>query len=106
MSDEAYRADVLVRSGVERQLEILGEACSRALQDDSAMREHLPEAALAIALRNRIIHGYDKVNHAIILDTVRKDLPGLIVRLEHELLRFPLESAAASSLERTPGSVN
>jgi len=42
-------------------------------------------------LRSRIIHGYDRVEHAIVLCTVRRDLPMLIVRLEAELRRFPLE---------------
>lgn len=89
-SDEDYKADVLVRSGVERQLEILGEACGRALQDAPELRDRIPDAALAVAMRNRVIHGYDKVNHAIVLDAVRKDLPGLITQLEAELRAFPL----------------
>lgn len=90
VDDAAYVADVLVRSAVERQLEILGEACRRALDEAPELREQIPEVALAIALRNRIIHGYDRVEHAIVLDIVRRDLPVLIARLEVELRRFPL----------------
>jgi uncharacterized protein with HEPN domain len=61
---ERYAADTLVRSAVERQLEILGEACRRALDDEPALRERVPGMALAVALRNRIIRGYDRVEHA------------------------------------------
>jgi uncharacterized protein with HEPN domain len=88
--DATYLADVMLRSAVERQLEILGEACKRILDEDPGLRERLPEAPLALALRNRIIHGYDRVEHAVVLDTVRSDLPGLIEKLEAELRRYPL----------------
>jgi len=52
------------------------------------LRERLPEAGLATALRNRIIHGYDRLENAVIFDTVVKDLPELALRLEAELARF------------------
>lgn len=89
IDDAAYSANLLVRSAVERQMEILGEACRRALDEEPALRQRIPETALAIALRNRIIHGYDRLEHAILLDTVRRDLPALIDALARELERFP-----------------
>ena len=61
------------------------------MDDMPALRETLPEASLAVALRNRIIHGYDRVEHAIVLDTVRRDLPALITRLDAVLKNYPLE---------------
>lgn len=45
--------------------------------------------ALAIALRNRIIHGYDRIEHAILFETVQRDLPALIEHLRGELARLP-----------------
>lgn len=87
---DAFRANVLVRSAVERQLEILGEAAKRALDDEPALRERMPELELAIGLRNRLIHGYDRVLHGVVVDTVRRDLPNLQASLEMELKRFPL----------------
>ena len=80
-----YSANALARSAVERQLEILGEACRRALDERPALRARIPEAGLAIALRNRLIHGYDAVDDAIVRDTVTKDLPRLAEALQREL---------------------
>ncbi|MFZ2648744.1 MAG: HepT-like ribonuclease domain-containing protein [Burkholderiaceae bacterium] len=86
---EGYAANALVRSAIERQLEILGEACRRALDEAPTLLERIPEVALAVALRNRIIHGYDRVEHAIVFDTVRRDLPILAQQLKDELSRHP-----------------
>ena len=86
----AYSANVLVRSAVERQLEILGEAARRSLDEAPSLRAAVTGLTLAIGLRNRIIHGYDRVEHAIVFDTVRRDLPSLIDALDRELARFPL----------------
>lgn len=35
VSLEGYEADLMIRSAVERQLEILGEACTRLAREDS-----------------------------------------------------------------------
>lgn len=84
-----YEADVMLRSALERQLEILGEACRRALDDTPALRERMPECVSAIALRNRLAHRYDAVSHDIVLETVRRDLPPLVIKLGRELAAFP-----------------
>ncbi len=55
------------------------------MDDTPALGDRLPESRLAVALRNRIIYGYDRVEHAIVFDVVRKDLPGLIRGLTREL---------------------
>ena len=88
VSFEAYLSSALVRSAVERQLEVVGEACQRMVSTDPALRETIPELGLAIGLRNRIIHGYDRVEHAVVYDTLTKDLPLLAQRLRAELDRF------------------
>ena len=87
---EGYRANVLVRSAVERQLEILGEACKRALDEAPALREQMPDLSLAVGMRNQLIHGYDRVVDSVVVNTVRHDLPRLQAWLHAELLRFPL----------------
>jgi uncharacterized protein with HEPN domain len=86
---EAYAANLLVRSAVERQLEILGEACQRMLAVDPGIRQRIPDVGLAVGLRNRIIHGYDRVENAVVHDTLMRDLPSLELALQSELAKHP-----------------
>ena len=66
-----------MRLATERLLEIIGEALSIALRQASELEEQLPESRKAIGLRNRIIHGYDKLDNAIVWSIVRDNIPGL-----------------------------
>ncbi len=81
----AYTADKMRRSAVERQLEILGEACSRLARLEPALIESVENLKLAIDLRNRIIHGYDSVDDEIVYFTVADDLDGLHTALSRLL---------------------
>ena len=76
-----YAADRLLRSAVERQLTVLGEAARRALEAEPALRQRMPDLVYAVGLRNRLVHGYDTVDDAIVHDTARADLPGLVLTL-------------------------
>lgn len=87
-SFDDYRSDDLMRSAVERQVEIVGEACRRALQDEPSLRSRLPEAALALAMRNRIAHGYDTVDDGIVYQTVTMRFAALLDGLRRELGAF------------------
>lgn len=69
-----YEQDKLRRSAVERQLEILGEACTRLVRLEPSLLAMSPGVKLAIDLRNRIIHGYDAVDDEIVFLTVLEDL--------------------------------
>jgi uncharacterized protein with HEPN domain len=82
---EQYMANAMMRSAVERQLEILGEACSRLDKLDAQMVQTIPDMRLAIGLRNRIIHGYDAVDDAVVHETMQRDLQSLKRALEFEL---------------------
>ena len=42
-----------------------------------------------MALRNRVIHGYDRVESQIVFDTVTRDLAPLVEKIEAELARLP-----------------
>jgi uncharacterized protein with HEPN domain len=76
-----YEADWVVRSAVERQLEIIGEALKRAEDEEPNLVDRLPELRQIIGIRNRIIHGYDTVDDEIVWDVAQNKVPALEDRL-------------------------
>jgi uncharacterized protein with HEPN domain len=77
-----YEADLLLRSAVERQLSIIGEALSqlkRVAPDVAARIEALGEI---VAFRNRLVHGYAQVSDAVVWGVVEEDLAPLAVEAQ------------------------
>lgn len=70
-----YKANKLLRRGVERELEIIGEATKRILNIDSNIE--ISDARRIVDLRNWVIHGYDKVDDVIIWGIISRDIPKL-----------------------------
>ena len=75
---EEYDEDLLIRSGVERQFEIMGEAARRLRDDDRALFDTMPSLAGVIAFRNFLTHVYDKIDNSKVWDIIQIDLPVLI----------------------------
>ena len=82
-----YKADLMLRSAVERQFEILGEALARALRLDPELQESLPASRGAIDFRNVIAHEYDALAAATVWDVARNELPTLATDAAAELAR-------------------
>ena len=78
----AYRTDDMRRSAVERQFEILGEAFNRIDDVDPSFRDRFHEMRAAIGMRNRISHGYDRVDDYTVWDVAKEKVPSLAARLE------------------------
>lgn len=89
LDEDAYRASPLVKSAVERQLEIVGEALSQLAKADVAMAAQIPERRPAIGLRNVLIHDYAVVDDGLVWRTVVKDLPILRERVAMLLEQGP-----------------
>ncbi len=60
---------------MERELEIIGEAMNRILLIDDEIS--ITNARRIVDLRNRVIHGYDKVDDAIIWGILQRHLAPL-----------------------------
>lgn len=75
-----YKSNKLLRRGVERELEIIGEATNRILKLDENIE--ISDSRRIVDLRNWVIHGYDKVDDMIIWGIVSRDLPNLKEQVE------------------------
>ena len=67
----------MLRSAVERQFEIIGEALNQLLRREPGIREKISDASLVIAFRNRLIHGYASVSDEVVWGVVERYLPVL-----------------------------
>ena len=74
-------SNILLRSAVERQFEILGEALNLASKEKEDLELEIPDFWKIIGLRNRIIHGYDSVDDQALWDISQLHLPLLQERL-------------------------
>ena len=72
-----YDGDALLRSAVERQFEIIGEAVNRLSKLDRTIVEGLPDSSRIVAFRNILIHGYDVVDNHVVWDVVQANLVSL-----------------------------
>ena len=81
---EDYATDALLRSGVERQFEVIGKALNRLSKSDSKIAENITHSRRIISFRNILIHGYDMLDHNVVWDVVLQDLP--VLRSEVETL--------------------
>ena len=57
-----YATDLMLRSAVERQFEIIGEALSQLTRVDEVLAARIPELRQIIGFRNALIHGYDQID--------------------------------------------
>lgn len=74
----------LVELSLVRLVEIVGEAASRVTSETREAHPEIPWREI-VGMRNRLIHGYDVVDHDVLWQTIREDLPPLIRQLEKVL---------------------
>jgi uncharacterized protein with HEPN domain len=69
--------------GVEREIEIIGEAVNRILKIDAKIQ--ISNARKIVNLRNWVIHSYDNVDSILIWVIIHKDIPVLQLEVQHLL---------------------
>jgi uncharacterized protein with HEPN domain len=68
-----YAENLIARRAVERELEIVGEAMNQLLLEYPDIA--IPESRQIIGMRNRIIHGYARIDNALVYKTAIENVP-------------------------------
>jgi uncharacterized protein with HEPN domain len=89
-TQDELRNDRKLQLALVQLIEIVGEAASR-IPDEVRQANPAVPWQLAADMRNKLIHGYDVIEFAVVYDTVKDDLPALVQQLDGILP--PSESA-------------
>ena len=79
MDELAFLSSKLIQDAVIRNIEIVGEASNNIMRVDpvfAAKHNEIPWQVM-YAMRNRVSHGYDKVDFEMVWQTICNDLPDL-----------------------------
>jgi uncharacterized protein with HEPN domain len=79
---EDYLADRLLRSAVERQFTIIGEALSKLSKLTPTVAGRIPALREIISFRNLLIHGYAAISDARVWHILEHDLLPLRASIE------------------------
>ncbi len=87
----SYRSNRLVRSSVEREFIIIGEAMAALAHSAPQVFESITHARRIVDFRNQLTHEYPTVNHALVWGIADRDAK--ILRRECAALMERLEPA-------------
>jgi uncharacterized protein with HEPN domain len=88
VDEPGFLSSELIQDAVIRNIEIIGEAANNIQRVDAAFAETNAEIPWQVmyAMRNRLSHGYDKVDFEMVWRTVCNDLPDLYVLVKAVLI--------------------
>ena len=85
---EDYESDALLRSAVERQFAIIGEAMFQADKLDADLTSRITDLRQIISFRHVLIHGYDSIQHDIVWGILQTQLATLAQELNDLMASF------------------
>jgi uncharacterized protein with HEPN domain len=85
---EAYLADDLCQSAVERQLEVAGDALGQLRKLAPDLFARIPEGPLIVAFRNVLAHGYASLDHRRVYDAATTKVTVLMAAIRGLLGEF------------------
>lgn len=80
-----YVDDPMLRSAVERQFQIIGDALNRLRRGDPDIAAMVPDLARIVAFRNVLVHGYASIDDEIVWEAATSRVGGLIEVLDQLL---------------------
>lgn len=84
MNESAFVSHLMARDAVALSLLVIGESARRLLETTKQRAPEIPWPAI-VSLRNRVAHGYETVDHALVWQVVTADLPVLDAAVERLL---------------------
>lgn len=85
------RSDRMLALSVIKDIEILGEAAAHVSPATRALLPQFPWER-ATSMRNRLVHGYFKIDFEVVWSTVQDDLPQAIELIESLVSTNPAEA--------------
>jgi uncharacterized protein with HEPN domain len=82
---DTYASNALIKSAVERQFIVIGEALNRLKQTDDAIFDSITDASQIVGFRNILVHGYDVVSDELVWEIISENVPILLVQCEAHL---------------------
>jgi len=84
-SAEQYRNDPLLKSAVERQFQVIGEALQQLLRRFPEVAQQISDHRSIINFRNILVHGYDRIEDDVVWGVIHTKLPILSDEVERLL---------------------
>ena len=81
ISYNEFKKNTAIQDAVIRRIEIIGEAANRISNTSRKRYDHLPWTEMK-GMRNLLIHEYDEIDLKEVWNTVKNDLPSLIIEIE------------------------
>jgi uncharacterized protein with HEPN domain len=74
---EAYRTRRAIRTSVEREFAIIGEAVGVLSRRDPALAARISHARLIVGFRDRLVHEYPQIDDEAVYSIAQRDAPVL-----------------------------
>jgi uncharacterized protein with HEPN domain len=78
-----YESNAMLKSAVQWQLSVIGEALNNALKMEPTLT--ITNARKVVDMRNKLIHGYDDVEDNVVWNVIVKHLPLLKAEIDQLL---------------------
>lgn len=88
----AYRDNAKCRAAVKRKFEVSGEACARIRNRSREIFRDIEAGPQISGFRNRLIHGYNEVDDAIVWGVILTKILILGAQVAQLEDRYPLET--------------
>jgi len=80
-----FRTTRWLRSSIEREFIIIGEALRNAIAVDQALATKITDSRSIIGFRNIVVHGYSTVDRDFVWGFIQTDLPRLVEEVQEYL---------------------